>query len=63
MPRRMIFWQKRNTTRVGMEMTTKPAVTIHGASAPHIWLAWYIHTESVHMLCFWQMISAHSQPL
>jgi len=27
------------------------------------WLAWYIHTESVHISRFWQMISAHSHPL
>ena len=62
MPRRMIFWQETKTIIVGMEMMTKPALTIHG-DPPHHMLAWYIQTARVHMSRSWQMMSAHSQPL
>ena len=38
MPRRMIFWQEMKTIIVGIEITTKPALTTQG-EADHHWLA------------------------
>ena len=50
-PRRMIFWQAMKTIAVGIDTTTKPAITAQGWS-PNYWLIWYIHTASVQRLCF-----------
>ena len=35
-PRRMIFWQEMNTSMVGMEITTNPALTTHGIPPHHM---------------------------
>ena len=62
MPRRITFWQSRNTSAVGIETSTKPAITHHGWPAIS-WLIWYIHTAIVHCYSFWQTRNAHSQEL
>jgi len=43
---------------VGIDVNTNPAIAVQGMK---VVLAWYIHTESVHMLWSWHTIIAHSQ--
>ena len=62
MPLRMIFWQARKTTAVGIETSTKPAIT-HQGCPPICWLICYIQTASVQLDSFWQTRNAHSHEL
>ncbi len=60
MPRKMTRWQRRKIAAVGMEMTTKPAMTHQGWWAK-VCDIWYIQTARVQWDSFWQTRKAHSQ--
>ena len=61
-PRRITFWQRRNTTAVGIETNTNPAIT-HQGWPLKCWLIWYIHTAKVQCDSFWHTRNAHSHEL
>ena len=62
MPRKITFWQRRNTSAVGTDTITNPAITHQGCPAISR-LIWYIHTAIVHCDSFWQTRNAHSHEL
>jgi len=55
-PRRMMFWQKIKTTRVGMEATTRDAMT---RGTEYICWNWYKKTVNVHIDGSWQVRNAN----